>query len=221
MTEKKHIGAFFDFDRTLIDVESGRVGFKYLYERKEISLVFLFKILLADFFYQRDVISDTQMARIMLKVYKGRKLEAFESEAETFYRDFLRPHLAPNILARLREHQAAGHILILISASIRYLLTPVVDHLDFAHLLCTDLEVGPDGFLTGRAAGPICIDENKRVAAENLATRSGINLEQSYAYGNHHSDIPLLEAVGHPAAVEPTPPLRRYAEKRNWPIIGF
>jgi putative phosphoserine phosphatase/1-acylglycerol-3-phosphate O-acyltransferase len=219
--EKKHIGAFFDFDRTLIDVESGRIGFKYLYERREISLVFLLKIIAADFFYQRNVISDTQMARIMLKVYKGRNLEAFESEAETFYKNFLKPHLAPNIFAKLIEHQAAGHILILISASIRYLLAPVVEDLGFDRLLCTDLEVGLDGFLTGRAAGPICIGENKKIAAEKLAVQADIHLEKSYAYGNHHSDVPLLEAVGHPTAVEPTLPLKRRAERKGWPIISF
>jgi HAD superfamily hydrolase (TIGR01490 family) len=202
-------------------VESGRIGFKYLYERKEISFIFLLKILVADFFYQRDIITDTQIARIMLKVYKGRTLEAFESGAEAFYRDFLKPHLAPNIITRMREHQQAGHVLVLISASVRYLLNQVAQDLGFEHLLCTDLEVGSDGLLTGRANGPICIDENKKIAAENLAIQAGISLEQSYAYGNHHSDIPLLEAVGHPSAVEPTPPLKRHAEKRGWPIIGF
>ena len=97
----------------------------------------------------------------------------------------------------------------------------MVADLGFDYLLCTDLEVGPDGRLTGKANGPICIDKNKKIAAENLSDRMGINLEQSYAYGNHHSDIPLLEAVGNPSAVEPTLALRKHAEKRDWPILRF
>jgi HAD superfamily hydrolase (TIGR01490 family) len=221
MNEKNSIGAFFDFDRTLIDVESGRVGFKYLYEIGEISLPFILKILVTDFLYQRNFISDDQMARIMLKFYRGRRLQDFEAGAESFYQNYLKAHLAPRILARLREHQQAGHVLILISASIRYLLAPVTADLGFDHLLCTDLEAGTDGRLTGKANGPICIDKNKKIAAEKLSDRIGLDLNQSYAYGNHHSDIPLLEAVGNPFAVEPTASLRRHAEKRNWPMLKF
>ena len=221
MNEKIKIGAFFDFDRTLIDMESGRIGFKYLYEIGEIPLVFLLKIFVTDLLYQRDFISDTRMASIMLKFYRRRNLQDFEDGAESFYKDYLKPHLAPAITAKLNEHQQAGHVTVLISASIRYLLAPVVEDLGFDYLLCTDLEVGTDGRLTGKANGPICIDKNKRIAAEKLSNRTGINLEQSYAYGNHHSDIPLLEAVGNPSAVEPTLPLRKHAEKRNWPILSF
>ncbi|MBW1866049.1 MAG: hypothetical protein JRI64_10620, partial [Deltaproteobacteria bacterium] len=66
----KQIGAFFDFNKTLIEVESGRIGFKYLYEIKEIRLSFLLKVAITNFFYERDWISDTQMARIMLTFYK-------------------------------------------------------------------------------------------------------------------------------------------------------
>ena len=221
MNEKKRIGAFFDFDRTLIDVESGRIGFRYLYKMREIPLAFLLKIMVSDFLYQRDLISDERMARTMIKFYRNRDLKDFENGAEAFYATYLKTHLAPNITARLHEHQLAGHVLILVSASVRYLLLPVMRDLEFHYLLCTDLEVGSNGRLTGRPDGPVCIDQNKRIAAEKLSNRIGIDLDVSYAYGNHHSDIPLLEAVGNPSAVAPTPTLRRHAEKRGWPILTF
>jgi HAD superfamily hydrolase (TIGR01490 family) len=221
MNEHTNIGAFFDFDRTLIAEESGRIGFRYLYATGELRLLFLLKILLTDFLYQRNLVSDTRMASIMLKFYRGRNLQEFEAEAESFYQNYLKPHLAPNILTKVREHQRAGHVLILISASVRYLLTPVAADLGFSHLLCTDLEVGADGRLTGNASGPVCIDKNKKIAAEALSHHSGINLKKSFAYGNHHSDIPLLEAVGNPSAVEPTAALRKHAESRGWPILSF
>ena len=114
MNEKIKIGAFFDFDRTLIDVESGRIGFKYLYELGEIPLVFLLKILVTDFFYQRNFISDNQMARIMLKFYHKRRLHDFEDGSESFYTDYFKPHMESYIITKLREHQRAGHVPILI-----------------------------------------------------------------------------------------------------------
>ena len=158
----KQIGAFFDFDKTLIDVESGRVGFKYLYEIKEIRLSFLLKVAITNFFYERDWISDTQMARIMLTFYKNRDIRPLEDGAEEFYHTYLKPHIAPRILERVREHQSAGHTLVLVSASLRYMLNPVVQDLGFHHLLCTDLEISDNGLLTGNTDGPICIDQHKR-----------------------------------------------------------
>ena len=215
------IGAFFDFDKTLIDVESGRIGFKYLYEIKEIRLSFLLKVAVTNFFYERDWISDTQMATIMLTFYKNRDIRPLEDGAEEFYHTYLKPHLAPRIMERVREHQKAGHTLVLVSASLRYMLVPVIKDLGFQNLLCTDLEIAGDGRLTGKTEGPICIDQHKRVAVKKLAQEKNIYLDQSYAYGNHHSDIPMLEAVGNPAVVEPTVPLKKKAIENGWPILTF
>jgi putative phosphoserine phosphatase / 1-acylglycerol-3-phosphate O-acyltransferase len=221
MISGRHIGAFFDFDKTLIDVESGKVGFKYLYQIKEIGLFFLLKVAITNFFYERNWLSDTSMARIMLTFYKKRDMQPLEDGAEEFYHTHLKPHMAPNILTRARKHQDAGHTLVLVSASLRYMLKPVIQDLGFHHLLCTDLEIAPDGSLTGRTDGPICIDHHKRVAVKHLSQENGIRLDQSFAYGNHHSDIPMLETVGNPAAVEPTMLLRKKAIRHGWPILSF
>lgn len=215
------IGAFFDFDRTLIDVESPRLGIRYLWEHGLISLPYILKVVAANFFYQRNMLSDEAMARVLISFYTGRSLALFEAGAQDYYRQVLRPHLAPNIVHRLREHQASGHRTVLISAGLKYLLKPVAGDLGFDHLLCTDLETGPDGILTGRTAGPICSDRQKREHAKNLADTLGMDLEASSAYGNHQADIPLLELVGHPHAVEPTEQLRRVAAERGWPILTF
>jgi HAD superfamily hydrolase (TIGR01490 family) len=221
MNKKKRVAAFFDFDGTLIDAESGRIGFKYLYNIKAIPLSFLLKVLVSDFLYQRNLISDTRMAGTMLTFYKKRNLKDFQVGADAFYHEYLKPHLAPIIRAMLSNHQREGHTLVLISASVRYMLEPVVKDLSFDHLLCTDLETGPDGFLTGNPDGPICIARHKQVAAITLSDQIGIDLEQSHAYGNHHSDIPLLKAVGNPVAVQPTLSLKKYAQEKGWPIVNF
>ena len=215
------IGAFFDFDETLLDTESSRLGFKYLWERRLISMSFLAKVMAANYFYKRHWISDEKIAAIMLKFYRQKRLVEFQQGAAAFYQEHLKPHLAPNILKRVEQHHQDGHVLVLISGSIRYLLEPVAEDLGFHHLLCTDLEVGPDGLLTGRAKGPLCLDGTKRVLAQKLAKEANIDLASSYAYGNHQSDLPLLESVGHPYVVEPSEPLRNVASKKNWPVLTY
>jgi HAD superfamily hydrolase (TIGR01490 family) len=215
------VGAFFDFDKTLLETESAKLGLKYLWDRRLLSRRFLIKVLVINFFYQRHLVSDEFVARIILGIYRGRRLREFAQGAQAFYQEVLKPRLAPNILAKVRRHRRQGHLLVLISGSVRYMLQSVVEDIGFDHLLCTDLEVGEDGLLTGRARGPLCIDRTKRALAIELAKAHRIDLSRSYAYGNHQSDIPLLELVGHPFVVEPTKPLRRVAQKRNWPVLGF
>jgi HAD superfamily hydrolase (TIGR01490 family) len=217
----QNVGAFFDFDETLLDIESSRLGFRYLWERRLVSFGFILKVLSANYFYKRHWLSDEKMARMLIKFYRKRRLEDFRQGASVFYKEHLKPHLAPNIHAQVNKHRRQGHRLILISGSVRYMLEPVAEDLGFDHLLCTDLEIGADGLLTGRAKGPICLNSNKRVLAERLARKAHIDLASSYAYGNHQSDIPLLELIGNPHVVEPTEPLRKVALANKWPILTY
>jgi HAD superfamily hydrolase (TIGR01490 family) len=219
--DTRTIGAFFDFDKTLIDVDSPSLGIRYLWEHRLISFAYILKVMAFNFFYQRHLVSDDFMARVLISFYRDKPFAQFESGSQEYYEEVIRPHLAPNIVSRAMEHKDKGHILVLISAGLRYLLKPVVKDLRFDHLICTDLEMRPDGTLTGRTVGPICTDRHKRKLAVKLADELGIDLSESYAYGNHQADIPLLELVGHAFAVEPTKLLRKAASDRSWPILTF
>jgi HAD superfamily hydrolase (TIGR01490 family) len=219
MAEK--IGAFFDFDETLLDTESSRLGIKYLWERRQVSRTFILKAFVAGFLYKRHWITDEQTAKILLRLYRNRRLDEFKDGSAVFYREILKPRLAPRILAKVNEHKDQGHSMVLISGSIRYMLEPVARDLGFEHLLCTDLEESANGLLTGKPKGPLCLDTTKQHLATELAQRTGIDLARSYAYGNHQADLPLLELVGFPHTVEPSKPLLKVAVARNWPILAY
>jgi len=220
--------AFFDFDKTLLDSETTALMIPYMRKKRHIFFTrhpirpsYLIRLLLANELYKRHLYSDEKMAVLLLEFFKGRAPEPFISTAADLYHTCLKPHLAPNVMARLAECKRRGDMCVLISAGVRYALEPVVQDLGFDHLLCTDLEVGQDGRYTGRSSGLICIDKHKRTMALALAKAHEIDLAASSAYGNHQSDIPLLESVGFPVAVEPTGPLRREAVKRGWPIMSY
>ena len=221
MTPPNPVAAFFDFDETLLQVESGRLGIQWLRDRRLLPYGYIFKILVANFWYQRRLLSDERMVKVLVTFYRNKRLTDFQKGAVSFYQTYLKPHLAPAIVARVNDHKAKGHILVLISGSVRYLLEPVVEDLGFDHLLCTDLEVNPDGRLTGKASGPVCVDRNKKTLMFELAQNIGLDLAKSYAYGNHHSDLPLLQSVGFPHAVAPNRILEKIARQRSWPILGY
>jgi len=221
MNPKSRIAAFFDFDETLLDVESGRLGIQWLRDRHMIPFGYILKILAANFFYQRRLLSDERMVRLMLTFYRDKLLADFQKGAENFYKAYLKPHLAPGILSRVHLHKSQDHLLVLISGSVRYLLEPVVRDLEFDHLLCTDLEVRKNGRMTGKPQGPVCVGRNKKDLTLKLAQKLGLDLEGSYAYGNHHSDLPLLETVGNPHVVEPSTELAKVARQRSWPVLGY
>lgn len=219
MTER--IGAFFDFDGTLLETDSAKQGIKFLWETGLAPLPYILKVWGSSLLYKRHLLSETAMARILLSFYRGKPLDPFVDGICEFYEDMIRPQLAKNILERFLEHKKQGHVTVLISGSLRYTLEPVRADLGFDHLLCSDLETGPDGMLTGRTRGPLCIEEEKVRKARALAESENIDLARSFAYGNHQADIPLLSMVGNPFAVEPTDPLRKKADQMDWPILSY
>ena len=213
--------AFFDFDETLIDVNSSKIGFKWLYENKLLSRGYLIKTMLTGFLYKIRIFSEKQMADSLIKFYKGKKLEFFSNQADDFYNNLLKPQLVPEVLEKLKYHKKEGHYLVIVSGSIRYYLEPVVKDLGFDDIVCTDLEEGPDGLLTGKPIGEICIHDFKKELTLELVENENIDLEKSFAYGNNESDIPFLKLVGNPVAVQPSRKLQQFALKNNWPILYY
>ncbi len=213
------IAAFFDFDETLLAIDSAGIGFKVLREQGYISKTFMIKMIIVMFLLKTGIISEQILAKAMLSFYKGRKLQPFVESADDFYEEYLHPNLSPEVLEKLRWHQQQGHETVLVTGSIDYYLKPVMEDLGIDHLLCTHLEIGDDGILTGRAKGPVCVGKTKVLLARDLANTLGLDLSKSYAYGNSQLDIPIMEQVGHPVVVNPSPALLKHAKRIGWSML--
>lgn len=121
-------------------------------------------------------------------------------------------------LRELRRLSAAGYSPALVSGSSNEILAPFAAALGVDVVLATELEMR-GGVYTGRIRGEQFIGDGKRKSVVAFLARHGGNATCCYAFGDHISDAPLLEAVGHPRAVAPCPDLRALAEQRGWPII--
>ena len=135
--------------------------------------------------------------------------------------EYIVPLLRPDIVARLRDHQALGHRVILLSGAFEGLLATVGERLGVEEFLGTRLKRS-DGLYTGVAVPPIPQGDGKIERLRVGLSESGrpIELPASYAYADSITDHPLLEAVGHPVAVYPDQALAAVALNCGWSVLG-
>ena len=217
---RRQTAAFFDFDNTLIHGDSQGLEIEYLFRHRRLPLKTLIPIAVGNFLFKRDLIRADQIVRLCLRIYRRRPAGLPRIWVPALYAAEIRPRLSATICSLVRTHRRAGHLPVILSASLRHLIEPAARELGIRHVICTRLETDVRGLLTGRPDGPVCVGRHKATRALRLAKLMGIDLTASYAYSDHHADLQLLAAVGHPVAVSPTSRLGRYARQQNWRIIS-
>lgn len=214
--------AFFDLDRTLI---SGSSAFYFGVAAWRNQLIPL-----------GDLLRDARKA-VSFKLFgatdesseavRDRILAAVEGAAQA---DLiaLNEEIVPRILERVRPesrglidmHHTAGRDCWIVSASPVEMVGPLATALGMEGAIATTSEV-VDGRYTGNLDGPFVYGDGKREAIEKLAAERGYDLALSYSYSDSASDLPMMELVGHPVAVNPDGPLEAVAHQRGWPIVIF
>jgi HAD superfamily hydrolase (TIGR01490 family) len=137
---------------------------------------------------------------------------------------FLEEKIDPIILPAARElvdrHRAAGDTLLIITATNAFVTAPIAERFGIENLIATDPEV-VDGRYTGEVAGEPSYREGKVIRLSHWLRNRGEELEESSFYSDSHNDIPLLEKVDNPVAVDPDEQLAAHASSRGWPIISL
>lgn len=140
----------------------------------------------------------------------------------------LNEEIVPRVLAKVRPeskglvdmHHEAGRDCYIISASPAEVVEPLARALGMEGGIGTRSET-LDGVYTGELDGPFCYGDGKRIIIEKIAASRGYDLRLSYCYSDSSSDLPMLELVGHPVAVNPDSPLEAVAHQRGWPVVIF
>lgn len=207
------IAAIFDVDRTLIRFPTERLFFLYVIRRGRLpwrrALIYLTELLR----FPED--------RFINKAYlQGLPWTEVQRLALACYQEWLKPRLSPRGLARLQWHRRQGHQTVLLTGSLACLIQPLQTDLQADWLIATQLETN-NGFCTGRIVGTHPRGPHKLRLITELASQAGFSLAQAFAYADHASDLPLLEKVGHPIAVNPDRTLKKVASQRSWPIAVF
>lgn len=209
----KTVVAIFDVDQTLVQGHTERLFFQYLLRHRRL------KVRQALSFLGR--LARRPRDRFRDKTYlEGLVVEEILPLARECYRQTISPRLSAAALTCVREHQAQGHGIVLLTGSLSFLLLPLKEELGADWLIAT--EVGwHNGRFTGQIVGLHPRGENKLRLLLEFSRAQGLNLSQSYAYGDHLQDFHLFRNIGHPVVVNPSWRLKRLARGYRWPIRYF
>ena len=156
-----------------------------------------------------------EFLRTFFRRYEGASVEGIDRLVEEVVSEFMLQKVSAAAVRRIREHRAAGHRTMMITAAAEPFVRPLAPLFD--EVIAARLEVR-DGAYTGYLAEPPLVGEARGAWIRRYAELEGADLRSSYAYADSHSDLALLRAVGNPVAVSPDAALLRVAKRRRWPI---
>jgi HAD superfamily hydrolase (TIGR01490 family) len=211
--------AFFDLDRTLLR-RSSTLALAGSFRRY--GVIGRVQLLKAAFwqllFVARGASAETvrKAAEDGLGLLKGFTPEQMQELVAGALEPVLRPLVYAEPLALVERHHERGEPCYVVSAALQEIVDAIAADLGFDGALGTICEV-EDGVYTGRPIRSL----HGQAKADVLGTIDGVDLAASTAYSDSHSDLPFLEAVGHPVAVNPDKALRRVAAERGWQVLEF
>ncbi|CCG94639.1 HAD-superfamily hydrolase subfamily IB, PSPase-like [Marinobacter nauticus ATCC 49840] len=211
--------AIFDLDETLIQGDSSQLFTEFLraqeIERTDDALD-----------KDRDFMSDYRQGRLNLQAYMEFSLAPLQGwhreQLNTLVSRFIDRVIASRVLPTGRErvawHKAQGHRVLIISATGEHLVKPIAQHLGIEEGIGVEVE-WRDGSLTGQIGPRRPFQEGKVAALREWLGRDQVTPEKTWFYSDSHNDLPLLEQVDFPVAVNPDPRLRQHAQKHGWQIL--
>jgi HAD superfamily hydrolase (TIGR01490 family) len=210
--------AFFDLDRTLLRRSSALAlaptfRARTLISRRQLARAAAWQLM----FMLRGASADTvrraaEEGMLVLRGYSPKEMQALVVES---MERVLKPLVYAESLDLVELHRSRGEPVYIVSATLQEIVQVIADDLGFDGALGTICEVEA-GKYTGRAIRPLHAENKARCIRE-----LDYDLAASTAYSDSHTDLPFLEAVGHPVAVNPDRKLRRIAGQRGWPVLEF
>lgn len=212
--------AFFDLDRTLLDVNSGKLWLRHEWNEGNVGVYdaawavwWLGKYSLG----LGDGLQDAY--RQAVAMLEGQRERVIEDRTRAWFEEQVRHRLRPGAAEALERHREAGHRLVLATSSSPYASRAAVDAYDLDDYLCTVYEVR-DGVFTGRVA-EWAVGAAKAERVQEWADDQGVDLDACTFYTDSMTDLALLERVGEPVVVNPDRRLARHAAEQGWQIVDW
>lgn len=214
--------ALFDLDNTLLAGDSDFEWAQYLIDRGVLDRE-VYEVRNQEFYdqYKAGTLDIHEFLDFQLKPLSRHP----RSVLDAWHAEYMRSRILPMIRSSARElvERHRGETRVLITATNSFVTAPIAREFGIEHLIATDPEAR-DGEFTGGVAGTPCFREGKVTRLEAWLSSRGEsikNIVKSTFYSDSHNDLPLLEQVTHPVAVDPDAALRAHAVTRGWPVISL
>ncbi len=214
------VGAFFDFDGTLIDGYSLGAFARHHVRSGHVHPLDAGRMLLLGL---RGVTTEEDFDEFFvlgMRAWAGRSEDELAQLGERLWRQGIAGSLYPEAWRLVETHRRAGHTVVLASSATRFQVEPAARSMGVEHVLVTPVEF-ENGIATGRPGGPPLWRAGKAAAVREFAAAHGVDLARSYAYSNGTEDVPFLSTAGRPRALNPEPGLAAAAAERGWPVARF
>src|SRR5437773_5058212 len=213
--------AFYDLDGTLLSCNL--VTMHAYYARNDRSLIKsayqLSKVLLrVPLLFGLDLYSRSLFNIFSFRAYKGMHRDRLIGLADDLFEVTLRPSIFPQAKTLIDTTRELGYRNVLVTGTLDFQIRPIALHFGFDEVICNRLEF-KNHLATGRVLPPLLAENEKARSIRAYAEQEGISLAESCAFSDSSADVPMLSAVGHPVATNPTRRLRRIAIENNWPIL--
>ena len=207
--------AVFDLDGTIIDNSSENVFFREMFERGMLPFGNLVS-------WVTYLIKTTNLRRTKAnKVYlRGLDFQDVYKIAKFCVDEYLIDHISPRFFDLMKWHRDNERMVFILSGSLKILVSVLGERLEVDQAMGNTLEI-KDGKICGQLTGANLYAENKAIAVKQLVQKYNLDLNRSFAYGNHHSDHYKLQLFGNPVAVNPDRGLRQISFANNWQIEMF
>ncbi|SHE72984.1 HAD family hydrolase [Streptoalloteichus hindustanus] len=216
------VAAFFDLDKTVIAKSSTLAFSRPFLQEGLINRRAVLKSAYAQFVFMlagADADQTDRMRAHLTSLCAGWDVEQVRSVVEETLHDIVDPLVYKEAAQLVAEHREQGHDVVVVSSSGEEIVAPIAQMVGATHSVGTRMVVE-----NGRYTGGVdfyCHGEGKADAIRELAAERGYDLAGCHAYSDSAVDLPLLEAVGHPTAVNPDRGLRKVAVQRGWPVLAF
>jgi HAD superfamily hydrolase (TIGR01490 family) len=215
--------AFFDLDKTIVSRSSSLALSRPLYRAGMVSRGQLLRGAYAQLVYLMVGADEQKMERLkegMLQLTRGWDRGQIERLVEDVLLDVIDPYVYQEALDLIALHRSEGRRIYIVSSSPEEVVRPLARHFGVSGVIATRAQVGSDNRYTGELEF-YAYGEQKAEAIRSLAARVGLDLGHSFAYSDSITDLPMLEAVGNPVAVNADKELRKIAEEREWEVRDF
>ena len=216
--------ALFDLDNTLLAGDSDFQWAQFLIEQRVLDRE-VYEAQNVEFYEQYksgtlDIHAFLDFQLKPLSRHPRSQLDAWHSE---FMKERILPLITPDARKLINSHMFVNVLFVIITATNRFVTAPIAQELGISNLIATEAEQR-DGEYTGRVSGLPCFREGKIARLESWLDEHNLtwlSFLESWFYSDSLNDLPLLNKVTHPVAVDPDATLKAHAEKKGWPIISL